>query len=205
MPASDDSNDTDFGNTDFENLDQQIRINELREAAREAAGGEMTTWENPDSPPDITEQFWGNVLAYESAGETTHFKQLSEQGIVPPAPAELDDAALTAKLWEIIRALARMNVFMTTTNHWNDRELYERLWNETLHETTMDFPPGSGWNCHIDFLSTGSDEDNELYLKYYADDQWREQWQKDFPDEVIPPHVDPPYDRDSKLPKSAGY
>ena len=91
------------------------------------------------------------------------------------------------------------------TNHWNDRELYEHLWNETLHEFTMDFPPGSGWNCHIDFLSSGSDEDNYLYLKYYADEQCREQWQKDFPDEVIPPHVDPPYDRDSKLPKSTGY
>ncbi len=184
-------------------IDQEIRINELREAAREAAGGEMTEWENPDTPPEIAEAFWGNVLAYESAEPTTHYRQLTEQGIDLPAPGDLTDEELTKKLWEVIHALARINVFMSTTNHWSDRELYEHLWNETLHEITMDLPLDSGWTHHIDFLSTGSDEDNELYLKYYADDEWRETWAKDFPGDVIPPHVDPPYDRDRHLPQSA--
>lgn len=184
-------------------IDQLIRINELREAACEVAGGEMTTWENPETPPEIAEQFWATVLAYESAEETTHYRQISAMGIDLSAPDELSDAALTQKLWEVIHALARINVFMSQTNHWSDRELYEQLWHDTLHEITMDFPPGSGWNCHIDFLSSGSDEDNELYLKYYADDDWRAQWAADFPDETIPAHVDPPHDRDRHLPKSA--
>jgi hypothetical protein len=184
-------------------IDQEIRINELREAAREVAGGEMTSWENPDTPPEIAEQFWENVLAYESAEQTTHFRQLVEQGIDLPPPEELPDDELTNKLWEIIHALARINVFLNTTNHWSDRELYEHLWHETLHEITMDLPPNSGWNCHIDFLSTGSDEDNQLYLKYYADEDWRQQCAKDWPNDFIPPHVDPPYDRDSHLPQSS--
>jgi hypothetical protein len=183
-------------------IDQQIRINELREAAREAGGGEMTQWESPDCPPEIAEQFWSNVLAYETAEETCHFKRLEEAGVALPAPDTLTDAELSAKLWEVIHALARMNVFLSQTDHWSDRELYEHMWTETLREITMDLPPNSGWTHHIDFLSSGSDEDNELYLKYYADDQWREQWHKDFPNDTIPPHVDPPYDRDSKLPKS---
>ena len=50
---------------------------------------------------------------------------------------------------------------------------------------------------------SGSDEDNELYLKYYADEDYRQRWHKDWPNDVIPPHVDPPYNRDSKLPKSS--
>lgn len=183
-------------------IDQQIRINELREAAFEAAGGEMTTWENPDTPPEIAEQFWSNVLAYESAEQTTHFRQLTAQGIELPAPEDLSDEQLTAKLWEVIHALARINVYLSRTDHWSDRELYEHMWQETLHEITMDLPLDSGWIHHIDFLSTGSDEDNYLYLKYYADDEWREQWRKDFPDDDIPPHVDPPYDRDRELPTS---
>jgi len=29
-----------------------------------------------------------------------------------------------------------------------------------------------------------------LYLKYYADDDFREQWQKDGPKDPIPPHED---------------
>lgn len=183
-------------------IDQQIRINELRETAREVAGGEMIEWESPDCPPEITEAFWGNVLAYESADETTHFTQLRDRGIELPAPQELSDEELSKKLWEVIHALASMNVFLSTTNHWSDRELYEVLWGDTLHESTMDFPPGSGWNCHIDFLSTGSDEDNQLYLKYYADEEERQRWHTDWPDDPIPPHVDPPYDRDSRLPKA---
>jgi hypothetical protein len=186
----------------FRDVDQEIRINELREAAREAAGGEMTEWESPDCPPELAEQFWQNVLAYESAGETCHFNQLEELGIELPAPDELDAAALSAKLWEVIRGLARLNVFLSQTDHLNDRELYEHLWQESLREITADLPPNSGWTCHLDLLGSGSDEDNALYLKYYADDEWREQWHKDWPDDPIPPHVDPPYDRDSKLPQA---
>jgi hypothetical protein len=185
-----------------EDIDQEIRINELREAARDAAGGEMAEWESPDCPPEIAEQFWANVLEYESADKTCHFIQLEEHGIALPPPEELDDAALTAKLWEVIRALAQMNVFLSQTDHWSDRELYEHMWHETLREIAMDLPPDSGWTHHIDFLSSGSDEDNYLYLKYYADDEWREQWHKDWPADEIPPHVDPPYDRDSKLPQA---
>jgi hypothetical protein len=186
---------------DWSAVDQEIRINELREAAREAAGGEMTEWESPDCPPEIAEQFWSNVLAFESAEETCHFIQLEEQGIALPPPEALTDEELTKKLWEVIHVLARMNVFLSQTDHWSDRELYEHMWHETLREITMELPPDSGWTHHIDFLSSGSDEDNELYLKYYADEEWREHWRRDFPDDVIPPHVDPPYDRDCKLPK----
>jgi hypothetical protein len=37
-------------------IDQDIRINELREAAREAAGGEMHVYEKSDTSPEIIEQ-----------------------------------------------------------------------------------------------------------------------------------------------------
>jgi hypothetical protein len=46
-----------------------------------------------------------------------------------------------------------------------------------------------------------SEEDNRLYLKYYADDASRKQWHRDFPDDPLPAHQDPPYDRDRLLPK----
>jgi hypothetical protein len=187
---------------DFDRIDREIRINELREAAQETAGGEMHVYENPDAPPEISEQFWANVLQYEQAEETCHFLQLEQDGVDLPPPEELDDEQLTAKLWEVIGVLAKRNVFLSQTDHWSDRELYERLWHDTLREVTMDLPANSGWHCHIDFLSSGSDEDNELYLKYYADEDYRQRWHADWPKEVIPPHVDPPYDRDRRLPKT---
>ena len=41
----------------------------------------------------------------------------------------------------------------------------------------------------------------QLFLKYYADDDFRRQWHKDCPKDPIPAHEDPPYDRDRLLPK----
>jgi hypothetical protein len=184
-------------------IDQEIRINEMREAAREAAGGEMTEWQSADCPPEVAEQFWRNVLDYETADETCHFVQLEEAGIALPPPDELDDTAVTSKLWEVVHALAKRKTFLSDTDHLSDRELYARLWHDVLRETTMNLPADSGWTEHIDLVSSGSDEDNEMYLKYYADEDSRRQWQNDWPDDVIPPHVDPPYDRDAHLPKSA--
>src|SRR5215213_7204497 len=137
---------------DLERIDQDIRINELREAVQEAAGGELHVYEDPDAPPDIAEQFWQNVLQYEQAEETCHFLQLQRAGVELPPPEELSDEQLTVKLWEVIHALAGMNVYLSQTDHWSDRELYEHLWHDTLREITMDLPPASGWNCHIDFL-----------------------------------------------------
>jgi hypothetical protein len=182
-------------------VDQEIRINELRETVREAASGEMAEWESPDCPPELAEQFWNNVLAYETADQTSHFCQLEESGIALPPPDKLSDAEVHGKLWQIIHTLAARNTFLSQTDHLSDRELYEHLWDETLREVTVDMPLSSGWTHHIDLLSSGSDEDNELYLKYYADEQYRQHWQKDFPDDAIPPHVDPPHDRDRHLPK----
>ena len=112
-------------------IDQKIRINELVEAAREAAGGEMTTWENEDMPPELAESFWSNVLAYEKAEETCHFWQLEDLGIELPPPDDLNDAAVSEKLWEVINGLARLNVFLSQTDHLVDRQLYENLWQET--------------------------------------------------------------------------
>ncbi|HLJ25854.1 MAG TPA: hypothetical protein VKY85_04025 [Candidatus Angelobacter sp.] len=54
---------------------------------------------------------------------------------------------------------------------------------------------------HIPTLGSGSEEDNQLYLKYYADDDWRRHWHENFPNDPLPAREDPPYDRDRLLPK----
>jgi hypothetical protein len=84
----------------------------------------------------------------------------------------------------------------------SDRELYQLLWGDGLHEDTKDMVMDESSACHIDLLSGGSEEDNQPYLKYYADDEEREQWHRDYPEDSIPDHVDPPYDRDQYLPQA---
>ncbi len=184
---------------DLEAVDRAIRINELTEQARELGMGE--SFVDGDCPPEIHEQFLKNIVDYESAPVSSHFAQLEQAGVALPPPDSLDDAALHAKLWEVINVLAKMSVSLSRTDHLSDRELYTELWGDTLREDTAIMAPGSGWMCHLDMLGGCSEEDIENSLRYYDSEEDRQQWAKEWPDDVIPPHVDPPFDRDRHLPK----
>ncbi len=90
-------------------------------------------------------------------------------------------------------------MFLEFTDHLSDRALYIRL---LRHELPQEIPwlpvdPLGAW--HLQFTS-GTDEDTDAYLRYYADQDARRQWLVDFPDYVMPPHEELPYDRDRHLP-----
>jgi hypothetical protein len=166
----------------------------------EECSPDETFWASEDCPPEVLAQFWQNVAEYELAPLTTHFRRLEEAGIKPPSPESVDDKDLPAVLWEVIDGLAEMRVFLEDTNHLSDRELYALLWNEVLRESVKDMSFGEGSAWHLQLLGTGSEEDNYLYMKYYADEDYRKHWLASFPEDELPEHQDPPYDRDRFLP-----
>jgi hypothetical protein len=186
---------------DEDEIERAKRIAELKRQAEELAGGKMVEGEMEDTPPEIAEQFWEQVVAYEKAPWTTHFKQLEESGMQLPAPETLDDEQLTKKLWEVIRGLALLRVFLDETDHLSDRQLYTLLWSEMLREEVKAVPMDEDGAYHLSPLGGCSEEDIQLQMKYYADEEWRRRWQEDFPDFVMPDHEDPPYDRDRFLPQ----
>jgi hypothetical protein len=162
----------------------------------------MLAWESDDCPPDLAGSFWQYVLDFERAPLTTNFEQLLAAGIeLPPAEA-MSDADLTAKLWEVIAALARLRVFLSSTNHLSDRELYEDLWSDLLREAVPDLPRDANTSCHLDILGACSEEDMYLRFKYYASEEERRDWLADFPEDEMPAHEDPPFDRDRLLPRA---
>jgi hypothetical protein len=181
--------------------EREKRIEELQRRAKELAGGEMKSGELESTPPEVKEGFWKHVVEYEEAPWTTHFQQLERAGLSLPAPETLNDQEVTAKLWELINKMAQMRIFLEDTDHLSDRELYTTLWSDELREETKDILLDQDSACHYQMLSGGSDEDNQLYLKYFADEKWREWWRKDYPDDPMPDHEDPPYDRDRLLPQ----
>jgi hypothetical protein len=183
-------------------IEREIQIMGLKKEAAELAGGQMDTWESEDCPPEVAEQFWQNVVAYESASWTTHFDQLVRAGMEIPGPAEMDDEQLAGKLRELIDRLAALRVFLTSTDHLSNRELYTHLWNESLRQEVKDLPPDAYSAWHIDLVGSGSEEDINLYLRYYADEEDRNEWAGRYPEEAIPPREDPPYDRDRYLPQA---
>jgi len=80
--------------------------------------------------------------------------------------------------------------------------LYTYLFAEGLREDAVLFPDNPGYVYGLDLLGSGSEEDMQLYMKYFADEAYRAEWQAQFPELEFPPHEDPPFDRDKDLPRS---
>jgi hypothetical protein len=131
---------------------------------------------------------------------TTYFDQLVAAGVELPEPDVITDTNIRAKLWEVIAALASLRVVLDQTDHLSDRALYQQLFDDLLRGETPAIDD-IGFTSHLSPLRPGErDADTMLYLKYYADDQSRTLWAKDFPEDAMPAHEDPPFDRDALLP-----
>lgn len=186
---------------DSEHVDRIFRIEEMKGELAELSQGQMVMGAmGEDLPPEIEEQFLESVLAFERAEMVTHRDLLARDGVDLPAPDELTDEELGLKLIELIQALANRRMYLYNTNHLSDRDLYAHLWHESLNEWCPDLPPDSPMNCHMDMIGSGSEEDIQTYLRYYADDADRADWAECDPEVTIPPHEDPSYDRDRHLP-----
>jgi hypothetical protein len=173
----------------------------IRQIWKDGAPMDVVCGRSPSCPPEVEAQFLANIDAIENAPISNLTDELLKKGIVVPKPDELDDAELYAKLWEVLNALADMRHYLYPTDHLSDRELYAKLYEEILPEETEIVSSASGWNTHIEVLRAGCEEDDHTWLKYYADEQTRASWRKNFPDLEIPAHEDPPYHRDIELPQ----
>lgn len=179
--------------------DQEKRIEQLRDELQKL-GGEIS--HESDLPGDMEEEFLKHILAFETAEQLSLLQWLENAGLEIPPPEDLNDEGLSLKLWEVIQRMASLGAYLHNTNHLSDRALYSYLYHDGLREPTVLFPENPGFVYGLDVLGSGSDEDTTLYMRYYADDEYREQWSRDFPDFEMPPRESPPYDRDKNLPKS---
>jgi hypothetical protein len=110
------------------------------------------------------------------------------------------DCAPPYDLWKLIAYLAEMNIVIENTNHLDDAALLEFL--VAFLEEPVVFPDLPDLVMHIDVLGSGSEEDINLYLRYYASDDDRQEWMREFPAYDMPPRRMPPFDRDRFLPKA---
>ena len=180
--------------------DLKTLIRNLKKQSEELTAEQMVCDKPSRCPAEIKEKFWEYVAAFEQATWNQPFQVLIESGISLPSPDELDDSQLTAKLWEVVNALSLLRVYLQHTDHLGDRELYDQLWNDLLREEMVLQPDNADFACHIDLVGSGSEEDIHIYLKYYADDDERSWWAKEWPGEQIPDREEPPFDRDRHLP-----
>jgi hypothetical protein len=165
--------------------DQEKRIAKLREEI-EKLGGSTTTFEA--MPADMEEEFLRHVLEYETAQPISLYTMLENSGVEIPAPADVPERELWPRLKEIIEAMASLGAYLLHTNHLSDRQLYGYLYTEGLREEAVLFPENPSYAYMIDLTGSGSEEDNQTYLRYYADEDHRNQWRHDWPEDPMPEH-----------------
>ena len=116
-------------------------------------------------------------------------------------PAELTDETLTAQLWQLLHNLYCTGFYVLHSDHLSDAELYAELWRRGLRDEAL--LPGKcrngGW--FHDFVGSGSDEHQAIFLRYHATDEQRERHLRDWPDDPLPPKTPRPFNRDWRLPK----
>ena len=143
---------------------------------------------------------WDWVAAAPPGMQLSLLERLRMRGCELPAPEELSEVAISSKVWELIEQLAQLRVYLAHTDHLSDRALYTWLWEEELPEPLWLEGFLYGGRMFVDVLGSWGDEDSELYLRYYADDEDRALWTSMFAD-TLPPREQPPFDRDRWLPE----
>ncbi|MCC5836088.1 MAG: hypothetical protein JJU20_15275 [Opitutales bacterium] len=181
-------------------IEQALRLGELRKEVMHRIDGPTFEGGTEGIPMETQVSFWEHVLAFESAEESTLAERLKHEAcFVPVEPDELkDETAISTALWDLIRALASIRVFVFDTDHLCDADLYRLLVYGALPEPRMVPPAGSQWNCRIDACEHGTSDDPDgtmTWLRYYASEDVRSTWEDE-----VPPRENPPYDRDRFLP-----
>ncbi|HKX60856.1 MAG TPA: hypothetical protein VJS65_03415 [Verrucomicrobiae bacterium] len=153
--------------------------------------------------PDDTHRFTGPIdpCAGRSSSSGSGLAWLRRDGVHLRAPGDVGHDQIRGCLWELIYALAARRIFLSNTNHLSDAELYAWLHDKWLPRCHEHLSLESRGNHQVDLLGSGSDADNDAWLRFYADEVLREIWSRDFPEDAVPPCEAAPFDRDRWLPQ----
>ena len=88
----------------------------------------------------------------EHAPHSTNRRQLAEIGVAcpPPGAIELGAAEAHEALWRVIYGLAFLGIFLSSTDHLDDRSLLRILASRILDESIRDVPPSADMSEFID-------------------------------------------------------
>lgn len=133
-------------------------------------------------------EYLASMLAWERAPALPIASWFSPVMELPP-PDSLSDEALSELLIGSIIRLHSQRVVLRCTDHLTDRELYKIIYRDILPccEKKVELPGK--------FLEWRCIEDNDTWLRYYANAVERRRFQEEY--EVdLPPSETPPYQRD---------
>ncbi|MGO8690439.1 MAG: hypothetical protein ACLQLG_12525 [Thermoguttaceae bacterium] len=142
-------------------------------------------------------EFLASMLAWEQAPILPIYRWF-EPDLRLPRAESLSDDDLHQILWDVVRKLFLKRIVLDFTDHLSDRELYRLIYRDILpaREKKLDYP-----NSYLHWDCTGSGGDSEVWLRYYASDEEREEWAEAYR-QPLPPRTPLPYPRN--LPREPG-
>ena len=135
-------------------------IFEKKRSERRAAIDELVAEAKAKGRP--SERIVAAIIFDSEAPISTNRRQLSEIGIEVPPPEALADEDISTALKTLIDGLALLGIFLTGTDHLDDRGLYTQLATKVIEEQIRDVPPNADMSEFIDMsacLPSGAQED----------------------------------------------
>jgi hypothetical protein len=135
-------------------------------------------------------EFLASMLAWEQAPVLPIYRWFDPE-LRLPRPEVLDDADLHSILWDVVRKFFQKRIVLDFTDHLSDRELYCLIYRDILpaREKKLDHMSNYlHWDC------TGPSGDPDVWLRYYASEEEREEW-SDCYRQPLPSRDPPPYPR----------
>ena len=134
--------------------------------------------------------FWADLHGIKDVEFKTIREWLAHRGYVPPTNPP--DSQLSGELETLLDRLEDLGVVVEFADHLSDRDLYTWLMEGGHLEGHIALLPDS--YIHMSPIGGCSEEDNEIYLAYYASDEDRASWKEQFPDDELPARKPLPYD-----------
>lgn len=181
----------DSGNQTEHDIDQLIRNAELRTELEPFLDESVYVVDTRQMPTSLENEFLASLLAWESAPVLPIHQWFDPPLRLKPVGA-LTDQQVEESLHQVVDQLHQKHIVLECTQHLSDRQLYQLIACEILpsKEKKVDYPGNTlTWHC-ID-----QDQDEELWLRYYASEEDREMWQEFHPDRPLPPMELPPFPR----------
>ena len=173
-----------------EEVEHLLRNAQLRDELEPFLDESIVSINVQELPTPVENEFLASMLAWERA-PVLPISQWFIPELRLPNPDTLVDGELHDRLWQTIRMLFEKRIVLDFTDHLSDRELYTLIYRDILpsSEKKIDSPENY---LHWDCANMG--DDPEIWLRYYASEEDRQNWASDLPG-PLPMREEPPYPR----------
>lgn len=180
----------DFTKPQPDDIEHLLRNAHLRDELEPFMDDSLSLVNAREVPTPVENEFLASMLAWEQAPMLPICDWFDPPLALPP-PDTLDDERLHDALWETIQRLYDNRIVLDFTDHLSDRQLYTLIYRDILptREKRVDRADNYlHWDC------ADASGDPEVWLRYYATEEERQDWSDDW-NEPLPPVEPLPFPR----------